>query len=61
MTVTFDKAAYEGSGAFLLGAVLHAFFTSYVSINHFVETVVRTAPDMHIVRWPAMEGTCPIL
>jgi type VI secretion system protein ImpG len=61
MVLTFDKAAFEGSGAFLLGAVLHAFFTCYVSINHFVETAIRTAPDIDVVRWPAREGTCPIL
>ena len=40
--VTCDEAAFEGSGVFLLGAVLERFFAKYVSINSFTETVLRT-------------------
>ena len=42
VTVTCDEAAFEGSGVFLLGAVLERFFAKYVSINSFTETVLRT-------------------
>ncbi len=61
VTVTLDDAAFEGAGAFLLGAVLSHFFQQYVAINTFVETVVRTVARGTIMRWPAREGACAIL
>ncbi|MFL6674166.1 MAG: type VI secretion system baseplate subunit TssF [Massilia sp.] len=61
VTVTLDDAAFEGSGAFVLGAVLARFFAQYVSINAFTETVVRTVARGEIMRWPAQEGACAIL
>jgi type VI secretion system protein ImpG len=61
ITVTFDDAAFEGTGAFLLGAVLAEFFAQYVSINSFTETVVRTLARGDIMRWPARGGVCAIL
>ena len=61
ITVTLDDAAFEGSGAFLLGAVLSEFFAQYVSINSFTETVVRTLSRGQIMRWPAKGGACAIL
>jgi len=54
--VTCDETAFEGSGAFLLGAVLQRFFTKYVSINSFTETVLRTVQRGEIMRWPAKLG-----
>ena len=61
LTVTLDDAAFEGTGAFLLGAVLAQFFAQYVSINSFTETVVRTVARGEIMRWPAKGGRCAIL
>jgi type VI secretion system protein ImpG len=61
LTVTLDDAAFEGTGAFLLGGVLAHFFAQYVSINSFTETVVRTVSRGEIMRWPAREGVCAIL
>jgi type VI secretion system protein ImpG len=61
ISVTFDDAAFEGAGAFLLGAVLAEFFAEYVSINSFTETVIRTLARGPIMRWPARGGTCAIL
>jgi type VI secretion system protein ImpG len=61
ITVTLDDAAFEGTGAFLLGAVLSEFFAQYVSINSFTETVVRTLARGDIMRWPAKVGACAIL
>lgn len=61
ITVTLDDAAFEGSGAFLLGAVLSEFFAHYVSINSFAETVIRTLERGEIMRWPAKVGACAIL
>jgi type VI secretion system protein ImpG len=61
ITVTLDDAAFEGTGAFLLGAVLSEFFAQYVSINSFTETVIRTLERGEIMRWPAKVGACAIL
>jgi type VI secretion system protein ImpG len=61
ITVTLDDAAFEGTGAFLLGGVLSEFFAQYVSINSFTETVIRTLARGEIMRWPARGGACAIL
>ena len=61
ITVTMDDAAFEGAGAFLLGAVLSHFFSQYVGINAFTETVIRTVGRGEIMRWPARGGACAIL
>jgi type VI secretion system protein ImpG len=56
ITVHIDEKAFEGSGAFLLGAVLDRFFSEYVSINHFTQTVIHTAERGEIMRWPPRLG-----
>jgi len=61
ITVTLDDAAFEGTGAFVMGAVLSEFFAQYVSINSFTETVIRTVGRGDIMRWPARVGACAIL
>jgi type VI secretion system protein ImpG len=61
ITVTFDEAAFEGTGPFVLGAVLSEFFAHYVSLNTFTETVIQTIGRGAIMRWPARMGTCAIL
>jgi len=61
ITITLEEAAYEGTGVFLLGAVLEHFFSKYVSINSFTETVVRTVERGEIMRWTTRNGSSPIL
>jgi type VI secretion system protein ImpG len=61
VTVIFEEAAFEGTGVFLLGAVLEQFFAKYVSINSFTETVVRTIERGEIARWTMRNGLRPIL
>ncbi|MHC4733059.1 MAG: type VI secretion system baseplate subunit TssF [Planctomycetota bacterium] len=61
VVVTFKEVAFEGSGAFLLGAVLEQFFARYVSINSFTETVVKTLERGEIMRWTLRSGLRPIL
>ncbi len=56
IAVTFDDAAFRGSGVFLLGAVLDEFFSRHASINSFTETVIRTVDRGEIMRWPARSG-----
>ena len=57
VTVTIEDKAFEGSGVFLLGAVLERFFAQYAGINHFTQTVVRTPERGEIMRWPARIGS----
>jgi len=57
ITVTVDEKAFEGSGVFLLGAVLDRFFVEYVGLNHFTQTVIRTVERGEIMRWPTRIGT----
>jgi type VI secretion system protein ImpG len=55
--VTIDERAFEGTGAFLLGAILDRFFAEYSSFNHFTQTVIRSAERGEIMRWPPRMGT----
>jgi type VI secretion system protein ImpG len=59
--LTFDEAAFQGAGVYLLGAVLERFFARYVSINSFTETVARTLDRGEIARWPARIGNRTLL
>ncbi|MGH8024481.1 MAG: type VI secretion system baseplate subunit TssF, partial [Limisphaerales bacterium] len=61
ITLTFDESAFEGTGVFLLGAVLEQFFAKYVTLNSFTETVVRTQQRGEIMRWPARIGKRQII
>ena len=56
ITVVLEEKAFEGSGAFLLGAILDRFFAEYVAINHFTQTIVRTPERGEIMRWPPRIG-----
>ncbi len=55
--LTLEDKAFEGSGAYLMGAVLERFFAEYVSLNHFVQTIVETPERGVIARWPARSGS----
>ncbi len=57
VTVEFEEAAFEGSGVSLLGAVLEEFFSRYVSLNSFTETVIKTTERGEIKRWPTRMGS----
>jgi type VI secretion system protein ImpG len=61
VAINLDESAFEGAGAFLLGAVLERFFAKYASINSFTETVVRSLERGEIMRWPARIGRRQIL
>lgn len=61
ITLKLDETAFEGAGAFLLGAVLERFMARYVSINTFTQTLVRTEGRGEIMRWPIRSGLRQIL
>jgi len=56
ITLNFEEAAFEGSGVFLLGAVLEQFLARYVSINSFTETVITSTDRGEVIRWPMLIG-----
>ena len=56
IAVTLDESAFQVTGAYLLAAVLERFFSRYVSINSFTETVLRTVDRGEVARWPAHIG-----
>jgi type VI secretion system protein ImpG len=57
VTVMLDEKAFEGSGAFLLGAILDRFFAEYSALNHFTQTVIVTTERGEIMRWPTRMGS----
>jgi type VI secretion system protein ImpG len=61
VSVTFDESLFEGSGVFVLGAVLEQFFARYVSMNSFTETVIKSVERGEIMRWTAKVGQRPVL
>ncbi|MET1415347.1 type VI secretion system baseplate subunit TssF [Roseibium sp. HPY-6] len=61
ITITLDDKAFEGSSAFLLGAVLDRFLAEYASINHFTQCVIATTERGVIMRWPPRIGAKGII
>lgn len=57
LQISFEESFFEGSGVYLLGAVLERFFAKYVSLNSFTETVLHSQQRGEIARWPARTGT----
>ena len=57
LKINFEESFFEGSGVYLLGAVLERFFAKYVSLNSFTETVLHSQQRGEIARWPARTGT----
>lgn len=56
ISLTLDETGFKGRGAFLLGAILEQFFSRYVSINSFTETILKSEQRGEIKRWPARLG-----
>lgn len=56
VSLTMDEKAFEGSGIFLLGAVLDRFLAEYAAMNHFTQTVVRSVERGEVMRWPPRAG-----
>jgi type VI secretion system protein ImpG len=61
ITVECEDGAFEGTGVYLLGSVLEAFFARHVSMNSFTETVLKTTERGEVCRWPARIGQRPRL
>ena len=59
LTLQCDETAFEGTSVFLMGIVLEQFFSKYVSLNSFTETVLRTAQRGQIMRFPTRLGRRP--
>ncbi|NND91260.1 MAG: type VI secretion system baseplate subunit TssF [Granulosicoccus sp.] len=56
VSVRIDEAAFEGSGAYVLGSVLEQFFARHATVNSFTETVLESVQRNEIQRWPVSIG-----
>jgi type VI secretion system protein ImpG len=56
VTLEIDEAGFGGAGAFLMGSVLRHFLSRHVSLNSFVEAVLRVTGRGEVMRWPARIG-----
>ena len=56
-----EELAFQGSSAFLFGSVMEQFFTRYVSLNSFTETVLFSSERGEIMHWRPRCGARPIL
>lgn len=56
ISVKIDEAAFEGSGAYVLGSVLERFFARHATVNSFTETVLESIQRNEIQRWPVSIG-----
>lgn len=61
VSMLVDERCFEGASAFLFGAVLARFFSQYVSLNSFTETVLTSATRGEIMRWAPGSGQCRTL
>ncbi len=61
VTLKLDESCFEGTGAFLFGAVLERFFARHVTLNSFTETVVETLDRGQIMRWTPRIGQREII
>ncbi len=59
--LTCDETAFEGTGIFLLGAVLQEFFARYVSVNSFTKTVLESTERGEVMQWTPKLGQVQIL
>jgi len=56
VALEFEEEAFEGNSVALMGAVLDEFFSRYVSLNSFIETLIKTTERGNIKRWPMRMG-----
>jgi type VI secretion system protein ImpG len=61
ITVNMEERGFEGTGVFVLGAVLEQFFARYVGLNGFTETTIRTVERGEVMRWPVRLGRRPMV
>lgn len=59
--VEVDELAFQGSSAFLLGAVLEHYFARHAAINSFTQTRLHSASRGLLMQWPARIGARRIL
>jgi type VI secretion system protein ImpG len=61
VTLDVDESALGGTGAFLLGSVLHHYLRRHASLNSFVEAVLKVSGRGEVMRWPARIGARAII
>ncbi len=59
--ITFDEAAFEGSGIILLGAALDRFLSEYATVNSFTQTIITSTDRGDIATFPPRTGSGPLI
>lgn len=61
VAVEIDENALGGSGAFTFGSVLRHYFCRHVSLNSFVETVLKVTGRGEVMKWPPRIGARAVI
>lgn len=61
VVLKFDERAFEGSGVFLIGAILDRFLAEYASVNSFTQVVVQSDQRGIIKTWLPRTGQGPLI
>jgi type VI secretion system protein ImpG len=61
VAVEIDESALGGMGGYMFGAVLRHFLSRHVSLNSFVEVVLRITGRGEVTRWPPIIGARPVI
>jgi type VI secretion system protein ImpG len=61
VALEIDESALGGMGAYLFGAVLRHFLSRHVSLNSFVEVVLKVTGRGEVMRWPPIIGARPVI
>jgi len=62
VNIEFDETKYVGAGLFLFASVLERFLGQYVSVNSFVQLVVKTIQQKEVLRqWAPRSGNTALL
>ncbi|CAA0095129.1 Uncharacterised protein [BD1-7 clade bacterium] len=57
LTLEVDEYCFEGTGCFLLGAILERYFAQMVSMNSFVETHLKSSQRGEVASWNVSNGS----
>jgi type VI secretion system protein ImpG len=61
VVLEIDESALGGMGGYLFGAVLRHFLSRHVSLNSFVEVVLKIIGRGEVTRWPPIVGARPVI
>jgi type VI secretion system protein ImpG len=62
MSIELQEAGFASHGdAFLFGSILNELFAASVTMNSFIDLMVRLLPSKNILAWKPTRGTHPVV